>query len=121
LIVDEALAVGDAIFANRCLRKLEELKQKNVTILFVSHDLGVVKRLCHRAILMLNGEIACAGSPSDVVNRYIGLVHDREALLAGITDLAGNFRHGARTRRIEAITIFTSHGTETNTIRSGEP
>ena len=59
LIVDEALAVGDAIFANRCLQKLEELKSRKVTILFVSHDLGLVKRLCHRAILMLKGEVFC--------------------------------------------------------------
>src|SRR6266852_1858344 len=40
LIVDEALAVGDAIFANRCIKKFEELKQRKVTVLFVSHDLG---------------------------------------------------------------------------------
>jgi len=50
LIVDEALAVGDAIFANRCIRKFEELKDKGVTILFVSHDLGLVKQLSHRAV-----------------------------------------------------------------------
>ena len=40
LIVDEALAVGDAIFANRCIKKFEELKERKVTVLFVSHDLG---------------------------------------------------------------------------------
>ena len=40
LIVDEALAVGDAIFANRCVRKFEELRRRKVTVLFVSHDLG---------------------------------------------------------------------------------
>ena len=63
LIVDEALAVGDAIFANRCLQKLEELKERKVTILFVSHDLGLVKRLCHRAILMTKGEVCARGGP----------------------------------------------------------
>src|SRR5437764_9076836 len=57
LIVDEALAVGDAIFANRCLQKLEELRNRKVTILFVSHDLGLVKRLCHRAVLMHHGKL----------------------------------------------------------------
>ena len=41
LIVDEALAVGDAIFANRCIKKFEELKQRKITVLFVSHDLGL--------------------------------------------------------------------------------
>src|ERR1700729_2631821 len=71
LIVDEALAVGDAIFANRCIRKFEELKEKGVTILFVSHDLGLVKQLSHRAVFLLNGRIEAIGSPKDVIDRYI--------------------------------------------------
>ena len=78
LIVDEALAVGDAIFANRCVRKFEELKQRGVTTLFVSHDLGLVKRLSDRAALMWDGKVAAYGSPSEVVNRYVGLVLERQ-------------------------------------------
>src|ERR1700678_478626 len=74
LIVDEALAVGDAVFANRCVRKFEELRERKVTVLFVSHDLGLVKQLSDRAILLLNGRIEAQGAPSDVINRYIGLV-----------------------------------------------
>ena len=72
LIVDEALAVGDAIFANRCIKKFEELKQRKVTVLFVSHDLGLVKRLSDRAALMMDGRVAAFGNPSEVVNRYVG-------------------------------------------------
>ena len=53
LIVDEALAVGDAVFANRCVRKFEELRERKITVLFVSHDLGLVKQLSDRAILLL--------------------------------------------------------------------
>src|SRR5271166_1392764 len=78
LIVDEALAVGDAIFANRCIKKFEELKQRNVTVLFVSHDLGLVKRLSDRAALLLDGRVAAYGAPSEVVNRYVGLVLERQ-------------------------------------------
>ncbi len=78
LIVDEALAVGDAIFANRCIKKFEELKQRNVTVLFVSHDLGLVKRLSDRAALMVDGRVAAYGSPSEVVNRYVGMVLERQ-------------------------------------------
>jgi ABC-type polysaccharide/polyol phosphate transport system ATPase subunit len=61
--VDEALAVGDAIFANRCIQKFEELKQRKVTVLFVSHDLGLVKRLSDRAALMVDGKVAAYGTP----------------------------------------------------------
>src|SRR5439155_7285524 len=63
LIVDEALAVGDAVFANRCVRKFEELKQRAVTVLFVSHDLGLVKQLSDRAVLLLGGSIHAEGDP----------------------------------------------------------
>ena len=120
LIVDEALAVGDAIFANRCLQKLEEMKERKVTILFVSHDLGLVKRLCHRAILMLKGEICCEGAPSDVVNRYVALVHDRQATHAEKSELTGNYRHGDRASTITAIQIMNGDGVEVSAAQAGE-
>lgn len=120
LIVDEALAVGDAIFANRCLQKLEQLKNERVTILFVSHDLGLVKSLCHRAILMVRGEVAAEGSPSDVVNRYVGLVHDRQALSGERSALTGNFRHGDKSSSISRIRLLNRDEIETTTVRSGE-
>ena len=78
LIVDEALAVGDAVFANRCVRKFEELRERKITVLFVSHDLGLVKQLSDRAILLLNGRIEAQGTPNDVINRYIGLVLEKQ-------------------------------------------
>src|SRR5438552_16063485 len=78
LIVDEALAVGDAVFANRCVRKFQELRERKVTVLFVSHDLGLVKRISDRAILLLHGRIEAQGAPSDVINRYIGLVLEKQ-------------------------------------------
>ncbi|HUS05340.1 MAG TPA: ABC transporter ATP-binding protein [Bryobacteraceae bacterium] len=120
LIVDEALAVGDAIFANRCLQKLEELKDRKVTILFVSHDLGLVKRLCHRAILMYRGEALLQGRPADVVNRYVGLVHERGLGADRPPALSGNYRHGDGTSRIDAIEILNEDGQITQSVRSGE-
>ena len=124
LIVDEALAVGDAIFANRCVRKFEELKERKVTILFVSHDLGLVKRLSDRAILMLSGRIHAQGKPSDVVNRYVGLVHERQerALAAEARPgLGGSFRHGDGASRITGVTILNGRGEPSTAIHSGEP
>ena len=120
LIVDEALAVGDAIFANRCLQKLEELKDRKVTILFVSHDLGLVKRLCHRAVLMIRGEVAAEGTPGEVVNRYVGLVHDQQSLDVERSELTGNYRHGDRTSEIRKIRLLNASGEETHTVTAGE-
>lgn len=118
LIVDEALAVGDAIFANRCVRKLEELKERKVTILFVSHDLGIVKRLADRAALMLHGEVAAVGKPSDIVNRYVGLVHELQ--LRDTPAEGGSYRHGDGTSRIESIVILNGRGEEATSLLSGE-
>ena len=78
LVVDEALAVGDAIFASRCIQKFEELRQRKVTVLLVSHDLGLVKRLADRAAFMLEGRVVMQGTPKDAVNQYVGFVLDRE-------------------------------------------
>lgn len=118
LIVDEALAVGDAIFANRCVRKLEELKERKVTILFVSHDLGIVKRLADRAALMMQGEVVAVGRPADVVNRYVGLVHELQ--LRDTPAEVGSYRHGDGTSRIESVAIVNSRGEETLSLLSGE-
>jgi lipopolysaccharide transport system ATP-binding protein len=118
LIVDEALAVGDAIFANRCVRKLEELKERKVTILFVSHDLGIVKRLADRAALMMHGEVAAVGKPSDIVNRYVGLVHELQ--LRDTPAEGGSYRHGDGTSRIESVVILNGRGEEATSLLSGE-
>ncbi len=121
LIVDEALAVGDAIFANRCLRKLQELKDRNTTILFVSHDLGIVKRLCHRALLLFGGKVICSGTPSDVVNRYVGLVHDSGSLDREGSSLQPNSRHGDGASRIEKATILNHDEEESLAVLAGKP
>ena len=121
LIVDEALAVGDAIFANRCIKKLEELREKNVTILFVSHDLGLVKRLAHRAVLMMNGHILTEGTPKDVVNRYVGLVHEFEQEKNdSISALGPSFRHGDGTSLIEDVKLLDSDGNPAGIVTSGD-
>lgn len=126
LIVDEALSVGDAVFASRCVQKFEELKTRKVTTLFVSHDLGLVKRLSNRVVFLLNGKVEAIGSPRDVVNRYVGLVHQRQAgqhVLSEETDqrLAGSFRHGDGASRIVDVRIFDAAGNETTAIQRGEP
>lgn len=70
LIVDEALAVGDVFFQNKCYRKFEEFKQQGKTILFVSHDLGSISRYCDRAILLNKGEKVAEGLPGTIIDKY---------------------------------------------------
>jgi lipopolysaccharide transport system ATP-binding protein len=123
LIVDEALAVGDAIFANRCIRKFEELRRKNVTVLFVSHDLGLVKQLAHRAVLLVNGAIAALGEPHDVVNRYIGLVlerQQRDAAQDHEPQVRHSFRHGDGASEILDVNLLDSQGREVRIAACGD-
>ena len=70
LLVDEVLAVGDAEFQARCLRRIRELKRQGVTMIFISHDLTAVEQLCDHVLLMDRGEIVAQGEPSDVVAEY---------------------------------------------------
>ena len=108
LIVDEALAVGDAVFANRCVRKFQELSERKITVLFVSHDLGLVKQLSDRAILLLNGRIEAQGEPKDVINRYIGLVLERQAPKGPKSErVRSSFRHGDGASEILSVQILT--------------
>ena len=123
LIVDEALAVGDAVFANRCVRKFEDLKQRKVTVLFVSHDLGLVKQLSDRALLLLGGRIHAEGDPKDVINRYIGLVLEkqrRDVDRSGPREMQGSFRHGDGTSEILEIQLLNARGEPLRTFSSGE-
>ena len=78
LIIDEALAVGDALFQHRCLRRLKELHERGTTVLFVSHDAAAVRALCSRALLLKAGRIVADGKPADVLNRYQKIIMERE-------------------------------------------
>jgi lipopolysaccharide transport system ATP-binding protein len=122
LIVDEALAVGDAVFANRCVRKFEELRARKITVLFVSHDLGLVKALSDRAILLLHGRIEAQGKPNDVINRYIGLVLEKQQARNKKEDrVRGSFRHGDGTSEILGVAILNARGEAVTSVASGEP
>lgn len=74
LIVDEALAVGDAKFQNKCYNKFLEFQKAGKTILFVTHDINAIAKHCDHAILLENGSILESGKPNDVVNRYFKVI-----------------------------------------------
>jgi ABC-type polysaccharide/polyol phosphate transport system ATPase subunit len=78
LVIDEALAVGDAVFQHRCLRRIRELQERGATVLFVSHDAAAILALCSRAILMSAGRVIGDGAPADVLRDYQRIVMERE-------------------------------------------
>jgi lipopolysaccharide transport system ATP-binding protein len=91
LVVDEALAVGDEAFQRKCFARIEALKERGGTILFVSHGAQTIVQLCDRAILLDGGEKLLDGDPKTVVNQYQRLLtvrpedlaQERSALKAG--------------------------------------
>jgi lipopolysaccharide transport system ATP-binding protein len=79
LVVDEVLAVGDYVFQQKCLNKMHDVSTQGRTVLFVSHNLGAIGRLCQKCILLDQGRIVETGLTSDVVQTYMG---------SGILDIA---------------------------------
>ncbi len=84
LIIDEALAVGDAFFTQKCMRFLREFMKKG-TILFVSHDTSSVRSLCNRAIWLEKGKILKQGSPKEVCDEYLEAFYEAQQGLSTTT------------------------------------
>lgn len=80
LIVDEALAVGDAYFVHRCMLRFNELQKSGATILFVSHDANAVRNLCSRAIWLVEGAIKEEGDSSKIVDVYLAHLFGRKII-----------------------------------------
>lgn len=87
LLVDEVLAVGDAAFQRKCLNKMEEVtREDGRTIIFVSHTMAAIERLCRKTVLLEKGRIAMVGDTRDVINHYlnVGRTAHRVAPDAGV-------------------------------------
>jgi ABC-type polysaccharide/polyol phosphate transport system ATPase subunit len=80
LIIDEALAVGDAYFQQKCFHRIERFKDDGGTLLFVSHDANTVKHLCDKAVLISHGKALSHGVPKTVIDLYQGLVAQKTDL-----------------------------------------
>jgi lipopolysaccharide transport system ATP-binding protein len=79
LVIDEVLAVGDAEFQKKCLGKMETVGKSGRTVLFVSHDMNAVERLCPRTLILKNGMVSDYGETSKVISEYLGSVQTATA------------------------------------------
>ena len=71
LVIDEVLAVGDASFQKKCLAKMSEVASEGRTILFVSHNLSAIQRMCPRSVLLQGGRLTADGGTSEVLRQYL--------------------------------------------------
>jgi lipopolysaccharide transport system ATP-binding protein len=123
LIVDEALAVGDAAFANQCVRKFHELRERRITVLFVSHDMGLVKQLADRAIFLSSGTVKAAGDPKTVIDSYFASVLERQVSgseLPKPVETLLHHRHGDHSSEILEVRFLNEHGEDRVTVESGQ-
>jgi len=102
LIVDEVLAVGDVTFRNKCLGKMQDVSSEGRTILFVSHDMAAIRRLCSRAILLQHGYALVDGDPAGVVARYL-TAHCSSGEPNASIDLSHAARRGTGEARFVAV------------------
>ncbi len=100
LIVDEVLAVGDVAFQRKCLNKMEDVRQHGRTILFVSHSMEAVTRLCERALLISNGGIQKDGPASDVASAYLLSTLKTDAIQAWPSPESAPGNNVARLRQV---------------------
>ena len=75
LLLDEILAVGDAAFQEKCMARIDDFRQRGKTVIFVSHSMSAVRKICQRAILIHEGRILADGTPDEVFERYDDILH----------------------------------------------
>ncbi len=128
LIVDEALAVGDVYFQQKCLKKIEDFKKNGTTILLVTHDIGAVKRLCSRVTVLSRGESVFTGDPIAALDLYNGLLSehkhtDRSKSLvrkAAENSFSNQHSYGSLEAEVTDVVMLDQKGRETFAFISGE-
>ncbi|MDX6504075.1 MAG: lipopolysaccharide transport system ATP-binding protein [Gaiellaceae bacterium] len=118
LLLDEVFAVGDEAFQRKCFGKIFEFKQRGGTILFVSHDASSVERLCERAVLLRQGEVAFDGPTREAITQYHAQLadeHDPAERGAGLSEW------GSREAQITASRLVGPDGAERLQFLAGEP
>lgn len=121
LIVDEVLGAGDAYFAGKCVEQMRKLTEgSGATVLFVSHDLGSVQRLCTRALWIDRGRIVRQGDPLDVMKAYAAMIRKEEEMRLQARDLKILKKQAVQLGRHEDIYdkllfhLIGAHGTSVN-------
>jgi len=140
LIVDEALAVGDIYFRQRCMRKVHELRSRGITILFVSHAVGDVKALGDRTMWLDGGRIRAIGDTDHVVSQYLAAMVEKDTAYLRlrqqetpvreetvtapevVTEIPNiDHRYGDGRAEILGIAVLDPYGRKLGLLQPGEP
>jgi lipopolysaccharide transport system ATP-binding protein len=116
LIVDEVLAVGDAEFQAKCIGKMQNVSEGGRrTVLFVSHNMGAIKALCTRCVLLDAGRVVTSGSPDEVITRYLsgGDGSAREVIWESST------APGSHELRMRSVRVLDARGDASSSLATG--
>ena len=116
LIFDEILAVGDAEFQAKCRDKIAEFRERNKTIILVTHGMSDVVSLCDRAAWIDHGTLRGLDKPNEIVDEYMGV--SREGRKVAVSD---GTRWGSGEARVSRIEVLDIHREPTDFARTGEP
>ena len=117
LLADEILAVGDLTFQERCLQRVEETGAAGMTVLFVSHDMAAIQRLCNRVIWLNAGQVVQDGDPESVVSQYEQAAW---TLTAGSAKKGKKGAHGNEHGEILAVRLLSKDRREIGAARQDE-
>jgi ABC-type polysaccharide/polyol phosphate transport system ATPase subunit len=115
LLLDEVLAVGDAAFQQKCIERITELKQGGKTIVFISHDLRAVQKLCDRVILLNRGQVEADGDPSETIALYQDM---SQQFGAGV---GSHVQEPSREAVVTSLTFYDEEGNECLSFETGKP
>jgi lipopolysaccharide transport system ATP-binding protein len=121
LIVDEVLAVGDMEFQKKCLGKMEDVTQQGRTVLFVSHNMGAIKSLCSRAILLDAGCVTCDGGVDLVVDGYYALTAGAARPGTGVIADDAPRLWSTSEARLRSVQLMDTSGTEITQLYFAQP
>ena len=140
LLVDEALAVGDAVFQHQCVRRIREMQAAGTTVIFVSHDAGMIKAVSSRVVLLDQGRLVAQGDPAEIASLYFARASAEIAKVqaagasvtigsaSGAQEIPGGslepqtqlFRHGTGDAMIRRVELLDAGGRPTTAVGFNE-
>jgi ABC-type polysaccharide/polyol phosphate transport system ATPase subunit len=120
LVVDEALSVGDLAFQQKCIRRMFDLRERGLTLLFVSHDPYQVKTVCKRALYLRDGKLVSFGDAGTVVDAYLADLHTAPMNSLSSNEERNTPADGFSPYQITGVQLSHGSGEPTRSIRTGD-
>jgi len=112
LIIDEALSVGDFFFQQKCARRMRELRERGTTLLFVSHDMGVVRDLCQQVVYLQKGELVYFGSSTHAIQLYFQEDRRKKSINSRISGTENPFGKSQSVERFNPLACWTGESSD---------